>query len=392
MTAVQRILWLQSPPWDGVWTRQNHFARRFAKNGVEILYVENPPAFRARAQLEGIGISSLLGGKSREVEPRLRVLKLPLQIPGSRQIQLLGATNGLRFAWAVNRELQASGWSDYVAWCRVPNAFHTLRHLKPSAVVYDVTDDYELYARSQTEKTLTRQLEQKLLRRANQVFTTTTILRDKFSGLAQKIDVIPNGVDSVFFEEPVEETDPLPSTPRPRIGFVGLVARWMDFELLRKLASRWPGQVVIVGPVQAEVEPIFRSIRGIVHVPKVAHLEVPRYLRAFDVCIMPHIVSELRHRADPLKVIEYLAVGKPIVSVALRPLIEMNSLVDLADNHDEFLQFVESRLTDPRPELRQMRRNLAASRNWNNLYDHVQRSLNLMLASTGRLPLYNSSP
>jgi glycosyltransferase involved in cell wall biosynthesis len=357
-----------------VWTRQNHFARRFAAAGAEVLYVENPTALRARLDQEGLG-GLLRPQDGREVEPRLRVLRLPMQIPGSRQSGSIGALNGLRFARAIRRTLHEQGWDDYIAWCRVPASYHALRHLQPRAVVYDVTDDYELYARSEREKALTRGLERKLLARADRVFTTTATLRDKMAPFNPDVRVIPNGVDAAFFETPEREDDPLPAVPRPRIGFVGLVARWMDFELLRKLAARWPGQVVVVGPVQREVEAELQSIAGLVHVPKVAHLEVPRYLRAFDVCIMPHETSELRHRADPLKVVEYLAAGKPIVSVALRSLEPLAALVDLAADHDGFLALVEQRLRQPRPELREERRRVAAARSWDGLYGQVSQAL-----------------
>jgi glycosyltransferase involved in cell wall biosynthesis len=378
--SSRRLLWLQSPPWDGVWTRQNHFARRFAAAGAEVLYVENPPALRARLEQEGFAGVLGAGRAAREVEPRLRVLRLPLQVPGSRQSGLVGALNGLRFAHAVQDAVRGQGWDDYVAWCRVPGSYHALRHLRPRAVVYDVTDDYELYARSGREKGLTRKLERKLLARADLVFTTTATLRDKLALFNDNVRVVPNGVDPAFFEEPDAEDDPLAAVPHPRIGFVGLIARWMDFELLRKLAARWPGHVVVVGPVQREVEASLRGIEGLLHVPKVAHLEVPRYLRAFDVCIMPHEISELRHRADPLKVVEYLAAGKPIVSVALRSLEPLSALVDLAADHQTFLELVEQRLRQPRPELRQERRRVAAARSWDQLFGEVTRALDALPA------------
>lgn len=370
-----RIVWLQSPPWDGVWTRQNHFARRFARDGAEILYVENPQAIGAR--LKQSGLRGLIDGLAsvREVEPGLKVMTLPVQLPGGRGSEAIGRLNGRRFARAIQAHLSREGWTDYHAWCRLPGSIHALRHLQPRGVVYDVTDDYELYAQSPREARLTVAAEAAMCARANQVFTTTLQLQQKLSPMNAQVRIVPNGVDSVFFEQPESEEDPLPSVPRPRIGFIGLVARWMDFELLRKLGARWPGQVVIVGPVKAEVAAQLAAIPGLVCTGHVPHLDVPRYLRAFDVCILPNELTELRHRADPLKLVEYLASGKPTVSVALRSAEPLRPLVDVAASHDDFLALVEARLADPQPELAERRRATAAARSWDGLYAQVREDL-----------------
>lgn len=369
-SRARRIVWLQAPPWDGVWTRQNHFARRFVRDGANVLYVENPVAIRQRLKAEG---GSLLEGglRVRTVEPGLQVMSLPLQAPGGRGSELIGRINGARFGGAVRRWLAAQGWSEYTAWCRVPGSVDALAHLQPSAVIYDVTDDYELYARSGSERLLTARREARLARRADAVFTTTETLRQKLLALNPRVEVIPNGVDGSFFEPPMHENDPLSHVPHPRIGFVGLVARWMDFELLRKLGERWPGQVVVVGPTAAEAESVYRAIPGLVRVGHVPHLEVPRYLRAFDVCILPHELSELRHRADPLKIVEYLAAGKPTVSVDLRAVRPYAGLVDIAPDHQAFLDLVAQRLADPRADLAERRRVAAAARGWEGLYERV---------------------
>ena len=363
--AGLKIVWLQSPPWDGLWTRQNHFALRLAREGAQILYVENPVAIRTRLKAGDAGRAP------RVVAPGITVMPLPLQIPGGRDVDWIGRLNGRRFAGAVNAWLKAHGWDDYLVWCRVPQALHALVHLRPRAVVYDVTDDYEFYARSYGERALTTRLEAGMAGRAAQVFTTTDALAQKLSALTTApVTVVPNGADASFFQTP-DGPDPLGDLPHPRIGYVGLVADWMDFELLARLGRRWPGQVVIVGPVKPEAQARFDAVPGLVRVGGVPQSRVPAYLHAFDVCIVPHVISELRHRADPLKIVEYLATGKPVVSVALRPLEALRPQVDTAATHDEFLALVEARLADPRDDLAPLRRATAAARDWDTLYQRV---------------------
>lgn len=359
------VVWLQSPTWHGVWTRQNHFARRLAADGARILYVENPIAFRTRLK------TGLRRSTPKQVEPGITVMSLPLQLPGSRISPLVGAINGRRFAAAIRAQMARMGMRDPLVWCRLPVSVHTLERLAPRMAVYDVTDDYDFYALSQAELALTRTRERRLAKQVDQVFTTTGELQAKLSGFAMApVTRIPNGVDSMFFERPAGP-DPLKGMPFPRIGFVGLVAAWMDFDLLKRLAATWPNQVVVVGPVKPEVEARFAAIRGLVRIGGVPHREVPSWLHAFDVCILPHVANELRHRSDPLKVIEYLATGLPVVSVALRSLETMRPMVDLAANGDQFMELVARRLQDPGAGLAEARRALAATRNWDTLYATV---------------------
>lgn len=371
------FVWLQSPPWHGVWTRQNHFARRLARQGARILYVENPTALRSRLKAGGRGAEPV------EVEPGITVMSLPLQIPGARTSSLVAKLNGRRFAAAVRRQMRRMGMARPLVWCRIPLSVEALEHLDAASVVYDVTDDYEYYARSDGERRLTRLREARLAARADQVFTTTQQLREKLAGLTSApVTQVANGVDSVFFEPPTGP-DPLAEVPHPRIGFVGLVASWMDFDLLERLGATWPGRVVVVGPVAPEVEARFAAIPGLVRVGSVPHLEVPNHLYAFDVCILPHETSELRHRSDPLKIVEYLATGRPVVSVALRPVEAMRPLVDVASTADEFVSLVAERIADPRADLAEARRALAATRNWDTLYGTVADRLAVLARRTG---------
>ncbi|MCK1397438.1 glycosyltransferase [Bradyrhizobium sp. 4] len=329
------------------------------------MYVENPIAIRARMS------AGQRRSSAHEVEPGITVMSLPLQLPGSRTSHLIGAVNGYRFAAAIRAQARKLGFLDPLAWCRLPVSVHTLDHLRARAIIYDVTDDYDFYATSERERELTRHRERRLAAGASQIFTTTDELKSKLGTFTSApISRVPNGADAMFFDQ-ASQVDPLATVPHPRIGFVGLIATWMDFDLLTRLGATWPGQIVIVGPVKPEVQARFAAIPGLVRIGGVPHSQVPVYLKAFDVCIQPHMINELRHRSDPLKVIEYLAAGRPVVSVALRSLETMRAVIDLASNADEFLDLVRQRILDPRHDLVEMRRDVAATRNWDTLYTTV---------------------
>lgn len=373
----KRFIWLGSPPWDGVWTRQNHFAQRLAALGAEVLYLEAPCGWRSRLRegKRGTGMLTV-----REIERGLHVMTAPLHMPGANHVDAIAAVNGTIVSHAVQAWLDENKWRQFMVWCRLPVSIFALRKLAPQSIVYDVTDDYALYARHDRERSRCRSREASLAARADIVFITSQELRKNQTLNARESIWLPNGVDYDLFAQasrPNFAMHPrLSELRKPIIGYVGLVSRWTDFELLAQLSERWPDHVVMVGPVHPDVRKKVEALKDIQWLGFVPHQDVPRYLRGFDVCILPHEVSELRHRANPLKIWEYLATGKPVVSVALRMLESMGEIVELAQSRDDFVQRVARCLEHPGSGA-QIAQRMAAARalSWDNLFDRMMTSL-----------------
>src|SRR5436309_936685 len=125
----KQFLWLLSPPWDGVQTRQQHFARRLARRGGKVLYIENPPAWSSVLRQGNRRGAFSSKGREREVEPGLHVLRPTVSLPGSMRSDVIARINGLLLARQLNRWFAARDWADYLAWCRVPAAIFPLTHL-----------------------------------------------------------------------------------------------------------------------------------------------------------------------------------------------------------------------------------------------------------------------
>ncbi len=376
----RRFLWLLAPPWHDVPTRQNHFARRLARLGAEILYVENPPALSSvirQRRWRELRLRRL--GPIREIEPRLHVLSPGLNFPGMKRSDTVASVNGRLIAGQINRYLQQQGWSSYECWCRVPASIFALRYLTPDTTVYDITDDYGLYERNGAARATVREREGLLLARADHVFITSAELRKNPVISALRPRLVPNGVDYELFAQGGEAGPVHPviaSIQKPIIGYVGLTSHWMDFPLLESLGQRWPGQVVMVGPIAAEVEARARAIPGIVWAGFVPQPELPPYLRGFDVCIMPHLANELRCRSNPLKICEYLAIGKPFVSVDLPAVQPFCGVIDVAAHRDDFVRLVAANLaSSPLPHIVEWRQEIARSFSWDHILGTVLEQL-----------------
>jgi glycosyltransferase involved in cell wall biosynthesis len=165
---------------------------------------------------------------------------------------------------------------------------------------------------------------------------------------AGEVHLIGNGVDFDLFSRAASRgiPDDMSEMIRPIIGYVGAIAHWFDFELLDRLAGEYPSATLaLVGPLYQDLRARMEEVtsrRPNVHLLGTKpYEELGRYVSAMDICLIPLQVNELRRAADPNKLYEYAACGRPIVTMAYSD--EIRSLSDLvytADNRDEFVSRV----------------------------------------------------
>lgn len=377
MLRGKRFIWLMVPPWDNVWTRQNHFTTRLTRLGAEVLYVELP--FAAKTLFRDGQIKRSFwpsGGRFQQQGPGLTVLKCPPLLPGGLHFDSIAQLNARLLGRRIRNWVEDQGWTEYTCWCRVPMAELFLSQLKPSRVYYDITDDYKhFYNHPRIIENIDRR-EKRLVERCTKIFYTASSLATLENLQGRPAFLLPNGVDYELFAQAASPDLPIHpqinQLKKPTIGYVGLTSKWTDFELLEKLGRRFPDQILMVGPIHPDVEAKAKSIHGVAWTGFVKERsDLPRFIKGFDVCIMPFLVNHLTHHMNPLKVWEYLATGKPFVSVDLQGLGEARTLIDVATNHDEFLQMVEARLAGESAERTHARRRTAEQFSWDALFQKL---------------------
>ncbi len=250
------------------------------------------------------------------------------------------------------------------------------------SVVYDCSDLWVeiIYHRKVLRKSLMTYVmtraEQKIVKRSTDLFSTTPYLSEhiySFSG--KKPYVIENGVSQHMLEEPSSDTDPFPHIPKPRIGYVGTVRRLVDIQLLHDVAIKYPTMsLVFIGPVtlkSIEWKKLSQEANVFV-VDQIPITDVPRYMRALDVGLLPYRPTALSQATSPLKFFEYVACGIPVVGSGL-PTIEKYreaGVYDYANGSSE--QFAEKCIEaleyarDVR--MQERRRNLAKTQLWHNKF------------------------
>jgi teichuronic acid biosynthesis glycosyltransferase TuaH len=194
---------------------------------------------------------------------------------------------------------------------------------------------------------------------------------------AGEVRRIGNGVDYDLLNRAAARgvPDEMRNMNRPVIGYVGAVAHWFDFDLLERLAAEFPfASLVIVGPLyhdlRGRMEEITTRRSNIEILGTRPYEELGRYIASMDVCLIPLQVNELRRAADPNKLYEYAACGRPIVTMAYSE--EIRALADMiytAENHDEFVSKVREALE--RGVDRERLEAFARSRSWQSRADEM---------------------
>ncbi len=120
---------------------------------------------------------------------------------------------------------------------------------------------------------------------------------------------------------------PAANLPHPVIGYFGLLADWIDLEMIAWLAAQRPGWTfLLVGQAKTDIRQL-QGLSNVVMVGPQPYESLPGWARAFDVAIIPYRMNRQVQNANPLKLREYLATGRPIVSVR-NPEIEKFARLD----------------------------------------------------------------
>lgn len=186
-----------------------------------------------------------------------------------------------------------------------------------------------------------------LIRRVDEVIVHSNQLMQKKGGINPRTRRIPNGVDYTSFATPRAEPADLADIPHPRIGYAGVIKVQMDLDLMYELATRRPQfSFVFVGPV-GFLGPKADTWKRIAALPNV-HVrglrtvdELPAYAQHFDVCVMCYEVTDYTNKIFPLKLNEYLATGRPIVTSGIDAVLPFHNVVQIASTTDSWLSAID---------------------------------------------------
>jgi glycosyltransferase involved in cell wall biosynthesis len=187
--------------------------------------------------------------------------------------------------------------------------------------------------------------------------------------------VIPNAVDYSFVSKP-RASNILQEYKRPIIGYIGAIAEWFDYKLFHVVARIRPSySFILVGGYGLETHVFGDQVRRLKSLPNVYllghkdYIDVPDYLAAFDVCIIPFVINEVTAATDPVKIYEYFSQGKPVVATPLPELQRFGPLVALAATAEEFASKLDEALANKEADATEQRIRFAQENTWQRRYE-----------------------
>jgi glycosyltransferase involved in cell wall biosynthesis len=319
--------------WDFVWQRPQQILSRFARTRP-VLYVEEP-----------VFADDIAGGTLDVSQPTQGVYRVVPRLAGelrSSYDDAAARVRGLLVTLLGEGGQLAGKFDDAVQWFYTPMPARTmLGSLGECAVVYDCMDELAQFRFAPSDLGAR---ERHLMAAADVLFTGGYQLYESKSKHHDNVHFFGCGVDARHFglarnpETPVAPE--LLSVPGPVLGYFGVVDERLDYELIGRLADAFPtGSVVVVGPL-AKVDPRELPQRTNIHwLGQRAYSDLPRYVKAFDVCLMPFALNEATEFINPTKTLEYMAAGKPIVSTAVPDVVRnFTPIVRVANSIEEFIE------------------------------------------------------
>jgi glycosyltransferase involved in cell wall biosynthesis len=355
-------------------TSSHHIARRLAAR-TTLLYVDSP-GMRAPTT-SGRDLKRLwrkLGQtfqRARHVDPGLWHCTVP-QLPW-RRLPGVAALNRWFGAWAVRRAMRAAGIRRAILWFVVPHPAFMIDVLDHELSVYYCIDDYA--AHPGVDVQLIQSCDTKLTREADRVFVAPPALVAGKQAINPSTSFSPHGVDVALFARAQDEGTAIPQAaaglPRPVIGYFGLIAAWTDTELVEWLALQRPQWTfLLVGHAKVDVDALDR-LPNVVLAGAQPYESLPGWARAFDVAIIPYRQNRQVQNANPLKLREYLATGKPVVSVPTPEIDRFAEVVRLAPDRQGFLAAIEAALQDDSAAQRDARMASVREMSWDHRVDET---------------------
>lgn len=257
-------------------------------------------------------------------------------------------------------------------WVACPTAAVALDGISHAGLVYQLSDCYSAIGGGTSS--LIEQRQHCVAERADLVLCASDQLLSLARTTYAKGDYLDHGVDYDLFASAAADAAPpeLAGIRHPLIGFFGNIdSNTIDRELLDGVIQRRPALTfALVGPMADDFRCLTRH-PNVIAIPRRPYGEIARYGAAFDVCLMPWLQNDWIAHCNPVKLKEYLALGKPIVTTSFPELRRYSGLYYEATGVDSFADAIDRALVEDCTARQRQRQAMAAMHTWDAKFERV---------------------
>ncbi|GMN99845.1 glycosyltransferase [Parageobacillus thermoglucosidasius] len=367
LESFENIVMFNGSAWGYLWDRPRAIANEISKSGKQVYFVELMPFIRQSLSAgRRINFHSV---QTQKVD-NINLITTPMSFPVRRPLENLLAYLNLNRGKYYCKYIMKKGYIPKKSICIIHNPllWPMIKPIKDdfSLICYDNMDDWKGLETDVRKFGLdVEALENDLVENSHIVFSVSSILDERMKQKNNNSHLIPNGVDFDRFAQLEGKLSILREEYRkPIIGFIGTIAEWIDLSLIEKVAKEiLNATVLLVGPIHEDVTSL-EKLPNVKFLGKVKYDEVPSYINLFDVCLNPFKKTDAGNAADPIKLYEYLALGKPVVSTNIPEAIKLKDVIYIADDEKEFVDKVKHALNYQTHEEVSRRKEIAKKNSW----------------------------
>lgn len=358
--------------WDFRWQRPQQMSVQFARHGHRVFYATTTMSVLPKEDAAFDEVARYV--KVKLVKPNVWLVTLCANRNLNLYTDQMSATDIRYLNWSIEYIRERFQIGHLVSIVDLPFWTPLVSSMEDSKLLYDCMDEHNGFS---TNAPSMIRLEEQLARKADLVLASSQRLHDRMKSYHSSPLLLRNAADAAHFAAHAPVAPELASIQGPVIGYYGAISDWFDAKLVERMAERRPEWTfALIGHTFGCDTAGLEKLPNVLLLGEKRYHELPMYLHRFDAAIIPFLQNELTKATNPVKLYEYLAAGKPVVSTALPELETVAAgLTVIARTPEAFEQAVERSLRQNNPQLAEARKNFAASHTWETRYEELHRTI-----------------
>jgi hypothetical protein len=368
-------------PWSNMWKRNQSMMAELAKHEFinRVIFVNPILSVLSLLRIKNRMLNSTSSIKSKfmptKFSPNIFVFTPKNIIPSRKYLALLKTIETriiARISFKIIRRLNCD--KPYILFMNCPNAFsrdlidNLLKGVRLS--IFDFSDDFLELGYGKNTLELFKSNIEIYASTANIVLTVNKHISEKYGYLNSNIHVIRNATNYNNFDREHYKSigifEKLKSNGKPIIGYCGIAnTNRIDTDIVDfLLKNRRNWQFVFIGKASSTILKKYLPNQNFFYIPPVDYISLPDYLQYFDVAIIPFKINEHTMGNDLLKLHDFLAMGKAVVSTEIGGAADLKDVIKIAKNPSEFLDAIEKELDSENKKVFLKRKKCALKNSW----------------------------